>query len=324
MKYRLTKNTVEYKGKTLYQIEALRDFSFYRKDDWKHSVRKGELGGWIEKEENLSQQGNCWIAENVYVFDNAKVEHNAFIKGKAIIHGNARVFGRAWICSENHYELDISDQVKIYGDAFICNVNLTMKDNAQIYGGAEVNGYYSSLSMSNNAIFCGGTINHQNDECIRLFGNAEVRGGWLNGNCAVYDNAIIYGGGIHDNAEIYGNAKIYDSDICGEAKVEGNTEVKFDTYIAGNAYLCGNAIVERDEDVMTFSNIGTLALLQNEEIEDMKHLTFFRAGDKMQMTIGNCFYDDPEKFLQHTQLFCQNLQAMLEMAEQRFGYSEKF
>lgn len=324
MKYRLTENTVEYKGKTLYQIESLRDFSFYRKGAWEHSVKEGELGGWIEKEENLSQQGNCWIAENVYVFDSAKVEHNAIITGKGIIHGNARVFGRAWIYCENHYKFDISDQVKIYGDAFICDVNLTMKDNAKIYGDAEVNGYYSSLSMSNNAIFCSGKMNSSENGCISLRDNAEVRGGWLNNSCSIYGNAIIYGGGINDNAEIYGNAKIYDSDICGDAKVEGNTEVKFDTNIGGNAYLCGNAIVKRDEDVMTFSNIGTLALLQNEEIEDMKHLTFFRAGDKMQMTIGNRFYDDPEKFLQHTKLFCQNLQAMLEMAEKRFGYSEKF
>lgn len=323
MKYRLTENTMEYNGKTLYQIEALRDFSFYRKGAWEHSVKTGELGGWIEKEENLSQQGNCWIAENVYVFDNAKVEHNAIITGKGIIHGNARVFGRAWIYCENHYKFDISDQAKIYGDAFIRHLNLTMKDNTKIYGDAKARGYGSSLSMSDNAIFCGGEMNSSENGCICLRDNAEVRGGWLNDSCSVYGNAIIYGGGIHDNAEIYGNAKIYDSDICGEAKVEGNTEVKFDTYIAGNAYLCGNAIVERDEDVMTFSNIGTLALLQNEEIEDMKHLTFFRAGDKMQMTIGNRFYDEPEKFLQHTQLFCQNLQAMLDMAEERFDYGER-
>ena len=56
----------------------------------------------------------------------------------------------------------------------------------------------------------------------------------------------------------------------------------------------------------------------NEEIEEMKYLTFFRADDKVQMTIGRRFYDDPETFLQDMQLFNQNLQAIVEMAEQRF------
>ncbi|MEG9481649.1 hypothetical protein [Mannheimia indoligenes] len=323
MKYRLTENTVEYKGKTLYQIEALKDFEVKR-EHWVLSVKKGDLGGYIEKESNLSQQGNCWITPNVYVFDNAKVENDAFINCICKVRENSRVFGRVWLLDDHikTYESDISGQAKVYGNAYICKAALTMDGNTKIYGDAEV--IYTQLSLSDNAIFCGGDISGIDKGHIYLRDNAEMRGGRLSDNCLVYGNAIIYGGCISDNSEIYGNAKIYDSDICGEAKVAGNTEVKFDTNIGGNAYLCGNAIVERDEDVMTFSNIGTLALLQNEEIEDMKHLTFFRAGDKMQMTIGNRFYDDPEKFLQHTKLFCQNLQAMLEMAEQRFGYSEKF
>lgn len=45
-KYRLTSNTKVWCGITLFQIEATVSFG---------SVVKGELGGWIEKEENLSQ-----------------------------------------------------------------------------------------------------------------------------------------------------------------------------------------------------------------------------------------------------------------------------
>ena len=50
-KYSLTKNTKEWSGKTLFQIKA--EISF-------KSVVKGELGGYIEKEENLSQDGDAW------------------------------------------------------------------------------------------------------------------------------------------------------------------------------------------------------------------------------------------------------------------------
>lgn len=318
MKYRLTENSVEYKGKTLYQIESLTDFEITT--GFGFQVKKGDLGGYIESESNLSQQGNCWIGENVYVLDNAKIENNAFIDCVCIVQDNSRVFEQAYIEDGGlkTYRTNISGQAQIYGNAFIYKTILTVCDNAKIYGSAQAN--HTQLSLSGNAAFSGGKIDHFDAKKghIHLRENAEICGGWLSGNCSVYGNAKILGGGLHDNAEIFGNAKIYDSDICGNATVEGNVEIHFDTNINDNAYLCGNARVERDEDVMTFSNIGTLALLQNEEIEEMKYLTFFRVGDKVQMTIGRRFYDDPEKFLQDMQLFNQNLQAIVEMAEQRF------
>lgn len=58
MKYKLTKNTKRYDGKTLYQIEAIKDF-------W--NVKKWDLWWWIEKENNLSQE---WKAR---VYWNARV-----------------------------------------------------------------------------------------------------------------------------------------------------------------------------------------------------------------------------------------------------------
>ena len=47
MKYKLTENFIEYKGKKLYQIQSLKNFS---------DVAVGELGGYIESEKNLSQK----------------------------------------------------------------------------------------------------------------------------------------------------------------------------------------------------------------------------------------------------------------------------
>ena len=51
-KYKLTKNKKEWMGKTLYQIEAIISFG---------SIVKGELGGYIEKEDNLSTEGDAWV-----------------------------------------------------------------------------------------------------------------------------------------------------------------------------------------------------------------------------------------------------------------------
>ena len=64
MKYKLTKNTKEYFGTTLFQIKAEMSFC---------SVLKGELGGYVEKEENLSQEGDAWVYGNAMVYGKLKL-----------------------------------------------------------------------------------------------------------------------------------------------------------------------------------------------------------------------------------------------------------
>ena len=86
----------------LLRIIALKDFGGF------DEVRKGDKGGLIEKEENLSQKGYCWIFKDARVEGNAsRVYENAWVKDKAKISGNAQVFGDAIVC----------DSAQVYGDA---------------------------------------------------------------------------------------------------------------------------------------------------------------------------------------------------------------
>ena len=82
-KYELTTETLRYKGCTLHRIKALKDFG---------SIKAGELGGWVEQEENLSQYGNAWV------YGNARVYGNAWVYGNARVYGNADyiVFKNFW------------------------------------------------------------------------------------------------------------------------------------------------------------------------------------------------------------------------------------
>ena len=64
MKYKLTENSIEFDNKTLFQIQALKDLC---------EVKAGDLGGYIEKESNLSQEGSCWLYGNAKVYGSAKV-----------------------------------------------------------------------------------------------------------------------------------------------------------------------------------------------------------------------------------------------------------
>ena len=144
-KYKLTDETIEVKGKTLYRIEALKDFC---------EIKKGDKGGFIESENNLAHEGNAWVSDNarVYgdacVFDNAQVYGNAFVSGYAQVYGNAFVYGNAW-ASDNARLCGyawVSDNARVYGDANVCDDssvfgNALVYDNARVYGDALVRGY---------------------------------------------------------------------------------------------------------------------------------------------------------------------------------------
>ena len=53
---------------TLHRIRAVEEFGL---------VKVGDLGGWIEKEENLSHEGKAWVRGDAKVFGNVLVRGNA-------------------------------------------------------------------------------------------------------------------------------------------------------------------------------------------------------------------------------------------------------
>ena len=66
-KYELTNETKTLAGGTvLHRIRALRDIPRF-------GVKAGELGGFVEEENNLSQDGIAWVFDNAEVSGNAKV-----------------------------------------------------------------------------------------------------------------------------------------------------------------------------------------------------------------------------------------------------------
>ena len=101
-------------GKKLFRIKALVEFGI---------VKAGELGGYAEKEENISQDGNAWVSDNAWVYGDAEVSDNAKLFGRAWVYGDAKVSGDA----------EVSDNAWVYGDAEV-------SDNAKLFGRAWVYG----------------------------------------------------------------------------------------------------------------------------------------------------------------------------------------
>ena len=81
-KYELTDETLVFGSRTLHRIRALKSFG---------DVIAGELGGWIESENNLSQDDNAWVYDDALIFGNARVYDNARVYGDAWVYGDARI-----------------------------------------------------------------------------------------------------------------------------------------------------------------------------------------------------------------------------------------
>ena len=85
-KYELLQDqTIEWRGRTLYRIRALRDFG---------AVHAGDVGGYIECERNLSQDGNAWVSGD------ARVSGDAWVYDDALVSGDARVSDNALVCGD--------------------------------------------------------------------------------------------------------------------------------------------------------------------------------------------------------------------------------
>lgn len=77
----------------LHRIRALRDVG--------RDVHAGDLGGYVQTADNLSQEGSCWLfgdaiaCEDAQVGQGAQVSENAVIRGSALVSGTASVGGNA-------------------------------------------------------------------------------------------------------------------------------------------------------------------------------------------------------------------------------------
>lgn len=125
-KYCLVKKTKrDVSGAVLYRIKALKNF---------RDVKKGDLGGWIAGEENLSQEGtawiyneakvgdkakvygNAWVGGEVFVGDEVEIYGNARVRGDVLLYGKAKVFGEAKVYDRAH----VWGEARVFGEAKVC------------------------------------------------------------------------------------------------------------------------------------------------------------------------------------------------------------
>lgn len=126
-KYELLKrDTIRVDDRTLYRIRAIRDIV---DNDGNIIVSKGELGGFVQSERNLSHQGTCWLYDDAMSYNGAMILDDAIVSDMARIYGRAMVFSNGKICDE----AEVSGLVRVYDGARIC-------ENAHVTGRHHISG----------------------------------------------------------------------------------------------------------------------------------------------------------------------------------------
>lgn len=198
------------KGLVLHRIKALRDFA---------SVKKGDLGGWVQSEENLATDYNsAWISGNAMVYGEARVVDDGWVSGNARIYGNALISEQA----------NVEGNAQIYGSA-------TVSDCAVVGESAKV---YGSANISGNA---------------RVLGNAQVFGeAKVSGRATICDKAQVCGNTkVYDNARLFGNAE-----ACVEAVVRYRARIGGDVKIEATSDYVTISPIGIDENLLTLTRCG--------------------------------------------------------------------
>ena len=243
-KYKIRKDlTKNVNGVTLYRIEAAKSFT----NSLRRDIKKGELGGWIEKEDNLSQEGECWLYDDVCVFGNAKVYDDAILTRNAMVYGNAKVYESALICGA----AIVCDNAEVFGHTFVYEYGL-VKDNAKVQGHASVSD--KAIVSENAEVYGSAKVTNY----AHVYGHAEVGGSaFLKDNAQVYGNAKINGNiFMYNDARVYGNANVDgEQHYCHSSCIRDNGQVYDNAKIEGYIFISDNGKVYGDADISGVSKV---------------------------------------------------------------------
>ena len=123
-KYELSKIITKLpSGEILHRVRALRDI--------REGVKKGDLGGWVQTEMNLSQNNTCWIYgeakcynhgkvalrsilyDHAVVYDQALLTDEAKVGGTTIMRGITQIGEDAWLYGSHDYNCKASSEIDL-------------------------------------------------------------------------------------------------------------------------------------------------------------------------------------------------------------------
>jgi NDP-sugar pyrophosphorylase family protein len=267
-KYEFTGETKHIGDITVRRIRLLVDIEYGEMSN-RPKFKAGTIGGWIEREDNLSQEGRCFVADNACVYGHAFVKDDALVADDANVFGfasvslEAFVHGHATVCGFGV----VTDHAGIGGHAMVYEY-ATVKDSASVIDHATAGG---ACTVRNNATLSGyatasgqatigsfarifdvANVTERANICgpVSMSGHACARG-----KCHVSGKSFL-----HQNCVVKDFANVLNSTICNSAVVGDHAVVGPNVRIAGNAYIGSNAGITSNDDYITFKVPGESAM----------------------------------------------------------------
>ena len=103
-------------------------------------VEVGELGGWIEKEENLSHDGKAWVCGDAKVWGNAKVCGDAEVWGNAEVFSASHVLVIGAIGSRNDFTTfyrDKDNEITVKCGCFLGKIDKFLQKVTETHGDSK-------------------------------------------------------------------------------------------------------------------------------------------------------------------------------------------
>lgn len=138
---------MKYEGRKLYRIKALKNF---------YDVKKGDLGGWVSGENNLSQEGDCWIYNEAKCMDSSKIYDDGRMYDNSKMYGNSTMYENTIIYGNSAmYDHSIMRGYSImYGNSRMFG-HSTMRDYSKMYENSVMRGV---SMMIGHSMMCGYSV----------------------------------------------------------------------------------------------------------------------------------------------------------------------
>lgn len=158
----------EKKSVLLRQVIAVTDFN---------DVKAGTSGGWVDADNVLSQQGDCWIYdENAMAFAGTEITGNARITQPCTLYNNVRIGDNVWID-----RADISDGARISDNVTI--QSSSVRGECAIYGDARV--------LNQSEILAVQGLTHEHAQILQIYDRATVNHSRIVHQVQLYGDATI-------------------------------------------------------------------------------------------------------------------------------------
>jgi len=218
-KYKLLKSsTLSYNHTYVYKIEALKDFII---ND--NLIHKGDIGGYIESENNLCQNDYSWICEGSIASGKSRVKNNSFL-GPGVDICNNVIIDNTFIIKTLNKKINMSfdKTIIIRNNAQLVNCNVQgniifIKDNARI---SDSKIYGEQIRIIRNPIISNSTIRSKTFISDNSFVEQSfIIESIINGYVEIYNKSFIINSHISESIWL---DKVYVS----SSQIKGNKKIQ--------------------------------------------------------------------------------------------------